>query len=191
MRRNVIVISGTPGVGKTAVAKELAKRLNAIYVNLTELVLEKKLYVGYDSERDSYVIDEDKVKKEILKISKRNPDKCIIIDSHYGELTPREVLVRIFILRCDPRTLAQRLKRKGWKKEKIRENVQAEILGVCTVNALKEYEVNLVYEIDNTNRQVEEVVNEIINVLRSRNKEKPSFIDWLTILTPDELADYI
>lgn len=191
MRKNVIVISGTPGVGKTGVAKILARKLNGIYINLTELVLNKKLYIGYDSERESYIIDEEKVRKEILRVSMKYQDKYVIIDSHYGELTPREVLYRIFIIRCNPLILAQRLRERGWKDLKIRENIQAEILGVCTANAIEEYGKDLVYEIDATNKSVDKVVDEILRVLTSRSYKSKKFIDWLSIIPLEKLSTYL
>ncbi|HIQ03659.1 MAG TPA: AAA family ATPase [Desulfurococcales archaeon] len=190
MRKNVIVISGTPGVGKTSIAKMLARKLNGVYLNLTELVLNKKLYVDYDPERESYIIDEEKVRKEILKISIKHQDKYVIIDSHYGELTPREVLYKIFVIRCNPLTLAQRLKERGWKELKIRENVQAEILGICTANAIEEHGEDLVYEIDVTNKSVNEVVNEILRLMSEEPKCR-KFIDWLSIIPLEKLSTYL
>jgi len=187
----VIVISGTPGVGKTSVAKALAERLNGVYVNLSELVLKNKLYVEYDYERKSYIIDEEKVQKEIMRISEKNNDRYVIIDSHYGELAPKEIVIKAFIIRYNPLMLARRLKLRGWDEEKIKENVQAEILGVCTINALKEYGAEYVYEIDGTNKSVDEILKEIIEVLSSRRKVRMEFIDWLSILSLKELSKYL
>lgn len=60
-----IVITGTPGTGKSSHAQLLLETSpNSIplrHINVGELVKEKKLYESYDSEWDSYIVDDDKV----------------------------------------------------------------------------------------------------------------------------------
>lgn len=46
-----IVISGTPGVGKTLVATRLASRLGLSYINLSDLVVRESLYIDVDEVR--------------------------------------------------------------------------------------------------------------------------------------------
>jgi broad-specificity NMP kinase len=58
----------------------------------------------------------------------------------------------VFTLRCEPSELKKRLKARGWVKEKIDENVQAEIFNECEGGE----------EIDTTNRDPIEVAEEIV-----------------------------
>ena len=51
--RRAIIVTGTPGTGKTTFAKKLAKEIGADYVALTQFVSERKLYTGFDRERES------------------------------------------------------------------------------------------------------------------------------------------
>ena len=37
----MIIITGTPGTGKTSIARELAKRLNAVHIDLSRYVIEE------------------------------------------------------------------------------------------------------------------------------------------------------
>jgi len=185
----IIVISGTPGTGKTLVAKKLAEKLKACYINLSDMVINEKLYVEYDEVRKSYVIDEEKVKTRLREIAK----SCdiLIVDGHYGELAPRELVDKIIVLRTDPLELEKRLRKKGWSWEKIKENVAAEIIGVCTVNALEEHGEDKVYEIDTTNRSPEEIIEEIINeVLLGKAVPGPR-IDWLILKPLEILKKYL
>lgn len=60
----VIVITGTPGTGKSTHAQLLVTEspvpLN--HVNVGEWVKQKNLYEEYDEEWQSYTVDEDKVR---------------------------------------------------------------------------------------------------------------------------------
>ena len=60
----VIIITGTPGTGKTTHAQMLAEEspLPLKHINVGEFVKEKGLYEEYDEEWQSYTVDEDKVR---------------------------------------------------------------------------------------------------------------------------------
>ena len=60
-----ILISGTPGVGKSTHASELATRMGLRYVNINELAQEGDMYHGWDSELESKIINEEMVLDEI------------------------------------------------------------------------------------------------------------------------------
>ncbi len=185
----IIVVSGTPGTGKTIVAKLLAEKLKACYVNLSEMVLEEKLYVGYDESRGSYIVDEERVRRRLRELV----EKCsiLVVDGHYGELAPKEYVDKVIVLRTDPLELEERLRKKNWPWEKIRENVAAEILGVCTVNAIEEQGVDKVYEVDTTNRSPQEVVKEIVEEILTGKKPPGPRIDWLTLKPLELIRRYL
>lgn len=56
-----ILVTGTPGTGKTVLANELVQRTGLTYVNVGELAKEKDLYEGWDEEFNCHVLDEDRV----------------------------------------------------------------------------------------------------------------------------------
>lgn len=181
-----IVISGTPGVGKTLVATRLVSRLGLSYLNLSDLVVRESLYVGVDEARGSLIIDEDRLVSRLTELLSRS--ECdVIVDSHYGEVIPDEFVKAIFVLRLSPAILYERLASRGWDKEKVRENVEAEILSICTYNALNEHPETKVCEVDVTNREVDDVVEEIISVL-NKVKKCEVWVDWLS---NEALKDFI
>ncbi|KAF7200771.1 adenylate kinase isoenzyme 6-like, partial [Nothobranchius furzeri] len=53
--------TGTPGVGKSTLGKELSTRTGLSYVNVGELAQEGQLYDGYDEEYQCPILDEDRV----------------------------------------------------------------------------------------------------------------------------------
>jgi len=179
-----IVISGTPGVGKTLVATLLASKLGLSYLNLSDLVVRESLYVGVDEARGSFVVDEERLVKRLTELLSESKSD-VIIDSHYGEIIPDELVKIIFVLRLNPVILYERLVSRGWSEEKVKENVEAEILGVCTYNAVNEHTESKVCEIDVTSKGVGEVVEEILSILNNIRKCEV-WVDWLSQELPQD-----
>ena len=130
----VICITGTPGTGKTALAKQLAKKLNFFYLDVNRLISEKKISEGYDSKRKSKIIDVKKLNKSIIKklneLKKQNIEG-VIIDSHLSHYLPKKYVSRCIVAKCDIKILNLRLKKRKYSKSKIKENLEAEIFGIC------------------------------------------------------------
>jgi adenylate kinase len=156
----VICVSGTPGTGKTEVSKALAKKLGWKYVSLNELADAKKLYAGFDDERCCNIVDQDRVKVELDRISEMH---SVVAESHYAHDMNCDWVV---ILRTKPDELRTRLKEKGWKKDKIEENILAELMEVCKSEALENF--RKIIEIDTTGKGPESVAGEIEAALKKR-----------------------
>ncbi len=183
-----IVITGTPGTGKTSVAKRVAEILKAPHIDLSKLVIDEQLYVDYDEERASFIIDEEKVIEKLKELLNKN--NLVIIDSHYGEIVPREYVDKVIVLRTDPEILEERLKKKGWWWEKIRENIEAEILSICTINAINVFGEEKVYEVDTSSKDIEETVREVVEIIKGTRKDYGLKYDWLSLKSIDRLAKY-
>ena len=56
-----IVITGTPGVGKTVHCEQLAQETGLRHLSINQVVKERGCHEGYDNELKSYIVDEDKV----------------------------------------------------------------------------------------------------------------------------------
>ncbi len=166
-----ISISGTPCSGKTEVSKSLSKKLKYKLIQINELAEKLNAFTGYDKKRECKILDMDKLEKEINEI-KGN----VIIEGHTSHLFPVDLVI---ILRCKPEILKKRLeKRYPSNPSKVQENLEAEILGVITSEAVMNNKK--VYEIDTSDKSVEESVNDVLKILEGKTKEfKIGKIDWL------------
>ena len=190
MSKRVLLVTGTPCVGKTSVANLLATKLDALYVNLTDLAIHENLTLGKDEERDSIIVDEKRMKKKISKIVEESGKKDIIVDGHYAaSVVPNKLVTRAFILRSDPVELSESMKRCGFSERKRTENVASEILDVCLFDALNAFEEGKTCEIDVTSKRVEEVVDEILGILDGRIQCHVGIVDWLGKLENEGILD--
>ncbi len=130
-----VIVSGTPGTGKSTFAKSLAKKENLRYIDVNELIEEKKLYEEFDKKRLSKVVDIKKLNEVLIGIIKKNSD--VVIDSHLSHYLPKKYVEVCFITKCSLPELKKRLKIRGYSKQKIRENLDAEIFDTCRIEALE------------------------------------------------------
>jgi adenylate kinase len=68
----IIVISGTPGTGKTTIANFISTKINSIAISLSESVVREKLYNNYDDERKTFILNQKKVINYVRKIIKES-----------------------------------------------------------------------------------------------------------------------
>ncbi|MFQ6068694.1 MAG: adenylate kinase family protein [Candidatus Bathyarchaeia archaeon] len=180
--KRVLVVTGTPGVGKSCVSSLLASRLNGSYVNLGDLVKHEGLSNGVDRKRETLIADIERVSKRVREIIGQS-EGYVIIDGHFAmDVVSAEDVFLAFVLRRNPDELEEILIERGFKKSKIMENIAAEILDVCLFDAVRAYNKKKVCEVDVSDRTVENVVDEIICVIDGRKKCRVGVVDWLTKL---------
>jgi adenylate kinase len=190
MNKRVILITGTPCVGKTTIAQQLTVELDALYVNLTEFAEKHSLTVRQDKKRKTAIIDEEKmctiISETIDKTEKRN----IIIDGHYAPaVVPKCYATRIFVLRRNPIELRRFMEKSGFSGTKLWENLASEILDVCLVEALQEHDEEKVCELDVTGKTVENVTREILAILDKHKKCFVGYVCWLAMLEKEGIID--
>jgi adenylate kinase len=177
--RRVILVTGTPGVGKTSISRSLASKLDVVYVSLAELVERERLISGVDKARGTLIADIDRVSKrmqEIIQSSERN----VIVDGHYAvDVVPSKNVHLVFVLRRDPIELRSVMENLGFSERKLWENLAAEILDVCLWDAVSACGSDKVCEIDVSGKKIEEVVKDIILVLDDKKKCRVGIVDWL------------
>jgi len=177
--KRVILITGTPGVGKTAVSRMLADRLNATYLSLAELVEKEKLVSGVDKARGTLIADMDKVSRRVQKLI-ADSERDVIVEGHYAvNVVPAKDVHLVFVLRRKPEELKKLMEERGYKESKLWENLAAEILDVCLTDAVSTCGHDKVCEIDASGKKIEDVVEEILSVMKNKRKCFVGIVDWL------------
>jgi adenylate kinase len=190
--RKAILVTGTPGVGKTTISHKLASKLDALYIGITELVKKQKLITSVDEERKTLIADTEKVSKQLQEILAK-AEGSIIIEGHYAvDVVPKKDVNTVFVLRRDPRELKGALEKRGYEEKKLWENLAAEILDVCLWDALSACGSDKVCEIDVSGKTVEAVVEEMMLVLEKRKDCRFGIVDWLGKLENDgQLGEFL
>jgi adenylate kinase len=186
--KQVILITGTPCVGKTTLAKQLATQLNAQYINLTDYAKENKLTLGEDTKRNTTIVDEEKMQLALTETIKA-AENSVVIDGHFAASVVSNTLsTYVFVLRRNPIELKEFMQKNGFSEPKMYENLSAEILDVCLVEALQTHE-GKVCELDVTGKPVAVVVSEVLAVLRGEKTCSCGVVDWLGMLEREGLTD--
>ncbi len=132
----VIIVTGTPGVGKTIFSKQLAKENEYLYANITDIVKKNKLYDSFDKIKDSLIVDEDKLVEFMINFIKKSKTK-LVIDGHMSHYIPSKYVQICYVLKCDISILNKRLAKRKYSKNKIKENIESEIFDICLNEAIE------------------------------------------------------
>ncbi|RKP06839.1 putative adenylate kinase isoenzyme 6 [Thamnocephalis sphaerospora] len=141
-----ILITGTPGTGKTTLSELAALALSFNHVNVSELVKERELHDGYDAEFDTYILNDDKLCDE-LEESLGTVAGGNVVDFHSCELFPERWFDLVVVLRTDNTVLYDRLAERGYSQRKITENIECEIMQVVSEEAHDSYKPEVVVEL--------------------------------------------
>ncbi len=174
-----LVIVGSPGVGKSSISSLLATQLKGRYINVGDLVKDEGLDSGLDTQRDTLIADVERVAERVAEIIEES-EGYVIVEGHFAmDVVSEEDLLFAFVLRRNPDELREVLEKRKYAKEKIAENVAAEILDVCLSDAVQAYQESKVHEIDVSGKKAENVVSEIIDVVEGHRKPRRGIVDWL------------
>lgn len=169
----ITAISGTPGTGKTSVAKILAKKLDANLISISMLVREVKH--SWDKSRRTRIVDIKDLQKAVNKKLIRG--KFNIVEGHLSHLLNSDIVV---VLRCNPKELERRMKKKKWSRKKIGENIEAEILDEIITEAIEKHGMRKVFELDTSNKTAKgtaAIIKRLLNNFGTKNYQ-PGIIDW-------------
>jgi len=173
----IISITGTPGTGKTSVSKILKKKGFEI-VDLNKVACEKNFLLGKDEKRESNIVDIYKFDNYVQE--NYTGKDTVFIEGHLSHLL--KSADKVFVLRCHPKKLRDNLSKKGWNEQKIKENVEAEILDIILCEALEIHKKDNIFEIDVSDKSIDDVASLIIEISNRKYKHLKKYnigrIDW-------------
>lgn len=166
-------ITGTPGVGKSTVAARLP--IDAPVVHLNDVIAGEGIDRGRDPDRGSRIADLEALEEWFAG---QPPD--VIVESHLSHLLPVD---RVVVLRCHPDELCARLRTRADEHEDpdamIAENAEAERLDLVLAEAVDRHGRDRVYEIDTTDRPVENVVAAVAGAIRGDREPHVGVVSFL------------
>jgi len=144
MTRPNILITGTPGTGKSTLSAEVASNLGLEYINVSEHATENNLLSGYDDQLDTQILDDDAL---IDDLEERVKQGGCVVDYHSSELFPESWFQQVYVLRTDNNLLYERLSQRGYSEKKLTQNMDCEIMQVLLDEARESYRGDIVVEL--------------------------------------------
>jgi len=155
-KKKNIVITGTPGTGKTVIAEKIAEKMGFRLINEKDFALKTKT---------------GKLKKKEVEIDAKKFEKKInaILEKRRGILIEGHVLCEmkikadiVFLLRTKTKILEKRLRKKGYNEIKIQDNLFCEETDYCKKKSIENY--RKVIEIRNEktlNSSIQKIIKKI------------------------------
>ena len=161
--KKALIVTGTPGTGKTSLAKELSLLLHERRVDVTLFVKSEGLSEGYDKARNTLIVSPKRLNKALISLIKGSKGQ-LIIDSHMSHLLPKKYIELCIVTKCSLKELKKRLEKKGYSAPKVRENLDAEIFDVCLSEAKEKGHRMLV--LDTTRNNPKTLAKSVIKTLK-------------------------
>jgi adenylate kinase len=172
----IVALSGTPGTGKTRIAEEFDRDRFEI-LSMNHLTGEYR--TGRDEERGTTEVDIESLVEDIAEGRIQlpgDPERTTVIEGHLSHLLPVDMII---VLRTSTRVLEKRLREREYSDGKVRENMEAEALGVISMEAIETG--HPLYEVDTTDRTPAQGAGDCVSIITSRPPP---------VRGPDELIDY-
>jgi len=179
-----IVITGSPGVGKHTIAKEIERTWK-----ISELIDINKTAIDaglVEQGQDALDVDVNKLKKHLEPIVSDIPKlhwmgrTGLIV----GHLAPYVLNAKschpCIVLRKNPYKLLDIYKKRGYTEKKMKDNLGSEILGIITNDAIKNFGREKTFQVDTTDHTPKELAVRIHDIFYG--KDNGDNIDWLTLI---------
>ena len=145
-RRPNILITGTPGSGKTTLSGRLSEALGMEHVNVGDVVRMEECHEGKDSDFDAFILDEDKL-MDVLE--PRLEQGTMLLDFHTCDIFPEELVDLVLVLQVNTEQLYDRLQGRGYEQHKVNENMECEIMQVVHEEAREAFAQDMVHAVPN------------------------------------------
>ncbi|MDG6910354.1 MAG: AAA family ATPase [Nitrososphaerota archaeon] len=167
--RGILGITGTPGTGKKTLAPLVAQALGAGCLGLNDVAREDGL-LGKDGGVEPALLRRS--------LARRLKAPAVV----YGHLLPyvlgRNDAASVAVLRCEPSVLKRRLASRGYPSSKVLDNVQAELIGLVSADAISTFGRAKVFEVDTTRSEPQASAAALVALARGR-RGRARLVDWM------------
>ncbi|WP_337861769.1 AAA family ATPase [Nitrososphaera sp.] len=189
-----LVITGSPGTGKHTSARIVAEKLGAQVIDINKVALDSgNAAAAVVVARTDRGLDVDTKKLGRLLAAALKKKGSFVVVGHLAPYVLKASAAKIdmvAVLRRSPSKLESNLAARKYAREKINENVSAEILGVLLYDSIKAFGRRRVAEFDTSNRTPDETAGEIIAALQKKAPRRTGMVDWLAVLSEEEVQKF-
>ncbi|XP_052184405.1 adenylate kinase isoenzyme 6 homolog isoform X1 [Diospyros lotus] len=141
-----ILVTGTPGTGKTTTASALVEATSLRHINIGDLVRERNLHDGWDDQLDCHIINEDLVMLTLVcdELEEMMEEGGNIVDYHGCDFFPERWFDCVVVLQTENSVLYDRLTKRGYTGAKLTNNMECEIFQVLLEEAKNSYSEDIV-----------------------------------------------
>ncbi|MFX1513644.1 MAG: AAA family ATPase, partial [Promethearchaeota archaeon] len=145
----------------------LVDQFSFLLIEITEVVKSQGLFLGYDFQRDALIIDEELLVLELEKILKTQERVCLC--GPPVAINP-SLLDLVIVLHLSPDELRKRLEQRAYKRKKVEENIESELMGIILLDSQEIYGEHLVHEILGNDEGIKQVIELISSMFIRREK---------------------
>ena len=177
------VITGNPGVGKHTITKEIGQLLHLQIIDINSVAQEFGLF---EKNKETNDID-------VFKLEKIIRDTISYPALFVGHLAPyvlaADKIKKVIVLRKNPYDLISIYNKREYSKEKIKDNLGSEALGVIFHDTITQFGTKKTIQIDVTSQSVQETIKKVIDAIKGEIKTEE--VDWLTqIAEKNDLKEF-
>ena len=156
-------LTGTPGTGKTTISALLQNDL----ISLSDYY--EKFSDGKTKDGE-WVVNVERLESSIKSL------EWEIAEGNFSHLL--SIIDKVIVLRCDPAVLVNRLKERNYSSKKIRENLEAEAMGIIYSETVRNYGIENLIQVD-TSKKTSKECSVIIRDYINNNIKVEEEIDYL------------
>jgi len=169
------VVTGNPGVGKHTITKEIGELLDLPIIDINIVAQEAGLFEKSKETNDVDVVKLGKIIKE------KNFSHVLFV----GHLAPYVIqpdkIKKVIVLRKNPYELISTYKKRGYTKEKIKDNLGSEALGVILHDTIARFGTEKTIQLDVTLQSIQETTKKVMDAIKGQVKTEE--VDWLTTIS--------
>jgi adenylate kinase len=182
----LIIVTGSPGVGKTTIAKILSKKLRIKALSITNFIFKNRIF---ENQRGEKVVEIKKLQKLLEKeIRKLKSEKSLIIEGHLAcELSFSNA--KVIVIRRSLKQLKKEMQKRNYSKKKISDNLILEALDYFGESSRTHYKE--VYEIFAKNKKT--TLKKILEILKGKKIDETKIAnriekeEFISMLQKNEL----
>lgn len=164
-------------------------------LDINKVILSENLLTKYsENDNNDNEVDIQKSSEFFTFLLSENKFQNSIIVGHLAPYVINSDLVDfVVVLRRSPYELKKIYQERSYSESKTRDNINAEILGILSYDASKNFEFSKLSELENSHSLIpSSVAQRILNMCLNPKSKSFGFIDWLSLIQSDsEMLKYI